>query len=80
MLVKAKKFIEDGGLFPYTGEGFVDNFITIFSNKPYIEVSVKKQYLTLFILNRLKRIKDILNLGKIGLVVKLYRKIVKPLI
>ena len=78
-ILKTKEFIENGGLFQYTAAGFVDTFITIFSNKPYIEVSDKKNYFKVFMLRRLKKIKDRLNLGKVDLIVKIYRKVVKPL-
>lgn len=78
-ILKTREFIENGGLFKFTAVGFVDTFINLFSDKPYIEVSNKNNYRKVFILRRLKMIKDRLNLGKVGIVVKVYRKLIKPL-
>ena len=70
-----KKFIEDEGLYLFTAKGFVDNFINTFSDKPYIKLPENKLYLRVFILNRLKKIKDSLKLKNISWLVKIYRKI-----
>lgn len=78
-ILRTKEFIENGGLFQHTAAGFVDTFIKIFSDKTYIKVSDTKNFIKVFMLIRLKKIKDRLKLGNVGFIVKMYRKIVKPL-
>lgn len=75
MLKRTKDFIEDGGLFLFTAQSFVENFINIFSDKPYIKLSENKLYRRVFILNRLKKIKDSFKLENISWITKIYRKI-----